>query len=136
MVAAMGHEVLGTSRNLLDYIDRLSKRINEIYAVADERVLSHTTKIRQYGHILYSVANFALSHIDRDKRTRQKIKVNKVIKDLYDETLDEICKTNSASLTLKLGKTPDTICSLRNRIDNNQLCYKLNCSIPSRQNTY
>ena len=34
--------------------------------------------------------------------------MNKVIKDLHDDTLEELCKTNSAILTLKLGKTPDT----------------------------
>ena len=60
-----------------------------------------------YGQILYSISDFALGHIDRDKRRRQKVNVDALIQDLYNHTLLELCATNEAKIVFEPGGVPD-----------------------------
>lgn len=106
-VSSMGHEVLETSRQIMNVVRRLKKRISSLMLLSDDKVNGYTERIYRYGQILYSVSNFALGHIDRDKRRRKKVSVDSVLQKLYEETLLEMCTTNNAKIDLKLGGVPD-----------------------------
>jgi signal transduction histidine kinase len=106
-VSAMGHEVLETSRQIMYVVRRLRERIASLMLLSDDRVEEYMERLYRYGQILYSVSNFALGHIDRDKRRRQKVNVDTLIQGLYNETLQEMCATNKADIDLKLGGVPD-----------------------------
>jgi len=106
-VSSMGHEVLETSRQIMNAVKRLKKRLVSLMLFSDEKVEQYTGRLHRYGQIMYSVSNFALGHIDRDKRRRQKVNVDSLIQELYDETLLEMCATNEADIELKLGGVPD-----------------------------
>jgi signal transduction histidine kinase len=105
--SAMGHEILDTSRKVMSAIKRLRKRLNGLMLLADEKANEYMERLHRYGRILYSVSNFALGHIDRDRRRWQKVNVDSVIRDLYEETLQEMCATNEADINLTLGGVPD-----------------------------
>jgi signal transduction histidine kinase len=106
-MSAMGHEVLETSRQIMNTVKRLKKRLVSLTLFSDEKAEQYMERLHRYGQIMYSVSNFALGHIDRDKRRRQKVNVDSLIQELYDETLLEICATNEADIELKLGGVPD-----------------------------
>jgi signal transduction histidine kinase len=104
--SAMGHEILDTSRKVMKAVNRLAERLNALMLLADEKAKEYMGRLHRYGRILYSVSNFALGHIDRDRRRWQKIDVDSVIQDLYEETLQEMCATNEAEIDLTLGGVP------------------------------
>jgi signal transduction histidine kinase len=106
-VSSMGHEVLETSRQIINAIKRLKKRLASLLLFPDEKAEQYMERLHRYGQIMYSMSNFALGHIDRDKRRRQKVNIDSSIQDLYDETLQEMCATNRADIDLKLGGVPD-----------------------------
>jgi len=106
-VASMGHEVLETSRHLIDAVNRIIKRIKELMLLTDERLNSYIVKLKKQGEILYSMAGFALGHANSDKRTRQRLNPDQVINDLYAETLKNICATNSVEIEFIRGNVPD-----------------------------
>jgi len=106
-VSSMGHEVLETSRQIMNAVKRLKKRLVSLLLFSDEKAEQYMERLHRYGQIMYSVSNFALGHIDRDKRRRQKVNVDSLIQELYDETLLEMCATNKADIDLKLGGVPD-----------------------------
>jgi len=105
--SAMGHEILDTSRKVMKAVKRLAERLNALMLLADEMAEEYMDRLHRYGRILYSVSNFALGHIDRDRRRWQKVDVDSVIQDLYEETLQEMCATNEAKIDLTLGGVPD-----------------------------
>ena len=106
-IASMGHEVLETSRHLLDAVNRISKRVKELMLLTDEKMQKYLGKLEKQGGTLYSIASFALGHANRDKRTRQKLNPDQVINDLYSETLVDLCNTNSVNIKFISGKVPD-----------------------------
>lgn len=106
-VSSMGHEVLETSRQIMNVVKRLRQRMASLKLFSDGKVEQYMGRLHRYGQIMYSVSNFALGHIDRDKRRRQKVNVDSVIQKLYNETLVEMCATNKADIELKLGGVPD-----------------------------
>lgn len=105
--SAMGHEILETSRQIMNVVRRLKSRISALMLMSDERISEYSDRLFRYGQILYSISNFALGHVDRDKRRRQKVNADLLIQELYDETLREMCATNMAEINLRLGGTPD-----------------------------
>jgi len=106
-VSSMGHEVLETSRQIMNAVKRLKERLASLLLFSDEKAGQYMERLHRYGRILYSVSNFALGHIDRDKRRRQKVNIDSLIQELCDETLVEMCATNKADIELKLGGVPD-----------------------------
>lgn len=106
-VSEMGHEVLETSRQIMNTVNRLKKRINALMLLSDEQVDGYMARLYRYGQVMYSVSDFALGHIDRDRRHRQKVNIDSLIRKLHEETLQEICATNSTDIKLKLGGVPD-----------------------------
>jgi signal transduction histidine kinase len=106
-VSSMGHEVLDTSRQVMNAVKRLNERLAAITLLSDEKADQYMERLHRYGQILYSVSYFALGHVDRDKRRWQKVAIDSVTQKLYDDTLEEMCDTNNASLDLKLGGVPD-----------------------------
>jgi hypothetical protein len=105
-VAALGHEVLQSGRHVLDSIERLGKRLRNLMLINDEKINEYLSRLNRHGIILYSVASFALGHIDRDKRTKQEFNVDDCIQRLVDENLKEICATNNAQLDFIRGNVP------------------------------
>jgi len=106
-VSSMGHEVLETSRQIMNAVKRLKERLASLIFFSDEKAEQYMERLHRYGQIMYSVSNFALGHIDRDKRRRQKVNIDSLIQELCDETLVEMCATNKADIELKLGGVPD-----------------------------
>lgn len=106
-IASMGHEVLETSRHLLDAVNRIAKRMREVMLLVDEKMQKYLAKLEKQGGTLYSIASFALGHANRDKRTRQKFNPDQVINNLYSETLVDLCATNSVDIKFIPGKVPD-----------------------------
>jgi signal transduction histidine kinase len=106
-VSSMGHEVLGTSRQIMRTVKQLRKRMVSLTLLSDKKIEEHAGRLHRYAQIMYSVTNFALGHIDRDKRRRQKVDVDYLIQELYSEALREMCATNGAYIELKLGGVPD-----------------------------
>ncbi|MBM4464159.1 MAG: sensor histidine kinase [Chloroflexi bacterium] len=106
-VSSMGHEVLETSRHIMNAVKRLKERLTSLLLFSDEKADQYMERLHRYGQIMYSVSNFALGHIDRDKRHRQEVNVDSIIRKLYKETLEEMCSTNNADIGLKLGGVPD-----------------------------
>lgn len=105
--SSMGHEVLETSRQIMNVVRRLTSRVRDLMLISDTRIADYLDRLYRYGQIMYSISNFALGHVDRDKRRRQKIDANSLIQVLYDETLREMCATNMAEISLKLGSIPE-----------------------------
>jgi signal transduction histidine kinase len=105
--SAMGHEIVDTSRKIMKAVNRLRKRFRALMLLSDEKAETYMERIYRYGRILYSVSYFALGHIDRDRRRWQKVNIDAVIHDLYEETLKEMCATNEAEIDLALGGVPD-----------------------------
>ena len=106
-VTAFGHEALEVSRKMMGVVKRLSTRLRSLKLPADEKVEDYTQRLHRYAQILYSVSSFALGHIDRDKRRRQKVNIDSVIQQLYDDTLREMAATHGATIELSLGAVPD-----------------------------
>ena len=106
-VSAMGHESLETSRKITEVIGRLRKRIKDLQLFADERIQELTGRIERYGYTMYSISNFALGHVDRSKRIRQKVNPNTIIEALFNETLYELCQTNMADIVFISGEVPE-----------------------------
>lgn len=106
-VSSMGHEVLATSRRIVTTLRRLRARLASLGVLSDEEVDEHARRLTRYGDILYSVSSFALGHIDRDKRRRQKVNVDELIQRLYEETLRDMCATNEAHIQLERGSVPE-----------------------------
>ncbi len=106
-VASMGHEVLETSRHLIDAVNRIAKRVKELMLLSDEKMQRYLNKLEKNGETLYSIANFALGHANQDKRTRQKLNPDQIINNLYNETLKDLCATNSVEIKFLSGKVPD-----------------------------
>jgi hypothetical protein len=111
-VAALGHEVLRSGHHVLDSIQRLNKRFRQLMLISDEKIAEYLSRLNRHGTILYSVASFALGHIDRDKRTRQKFNAAVCIEKLIDDNLREMCATNSARIIFIKGDVPDICLSL------------------------
>jgi signal transduction histidine kinase len=106
-VSSMGHEVLETSRQVMNVVRRLKKRVSTLMLLSDDEVKNYMERLYRYGQILYSVSNFALGHVDRDKRHRQAVNVDTVLQKLHKETLLEMCATNNAEIDFELGGVPD-----------------------------
>jgi hypothetical protein len=106
-VSAMGHEVLETSRQVMNVVRRLRERVGTLMLLSDDKLEEYMERLHRYGQILYSVSNFALGHVDRDKRRRQKVNVGSIIQELHRETLQDMCATNQAKIRLKLRRVPD-----------------------------
>jgi signal transduction histidine kinase len=106
-VSSMGHEVLETSRKVVYVVNQLRECVASLALLSDDKVKRYMDRLRKYGQIIYSVSHFALGHTDRDKRHRQKVPVDSLIKELHKETLMEMCATNEAHIELKLGGVPD-----------------------------
>ncbi|MBI5222784.1 sensor histidine kinase [Candidatus Micrarchaeota archaeon] len=106
-IASMGHEVLETSRHLLDAVNRIAKRVKELMLLTDEKMEKYLVKLEKQGGTLYSIASFALGHANRDKRTRQKFNPTQIIDNLYNETLLDLCATNSVEVNFFSGNVPD-----------------------------
>jgi signal transduction histidine kinase len=106
-ISAMGHEILETSRQVIEVISRLQKRLKSTQLLVDEKVEEYMERLQRYGQIMHSISYFALGHIDRDKRTRRKLNANDVISDLYNNTLIELGATNTAVIDFIPGNVPD-----------------------------
>ncbi|TEU21877.1 MAG: sensor histidine kinase [Anaerolineales bacterium] len=105
--SSMGHEVLEASRKVMYVVKQLGDHIASLTLLFDDKVEQYMKRLYRYSQIIYSISNFALRHTGRDKRRRDKVNVNSLIQELHKETLQEICTTNEADITLKLGDVPD-----------------------------
>ncbi|VAW31957.1 hypothetical protein MNBD_CHLOROFLEXI01-5009 [hydrothermal vent metagenome] len=99
VVSSMGHNILPSARQIPNTIDRLMKRLSALTLFSDEKAKRYAERLRKYGQTIYALSYFALNHIRRDKRERTKeVNINAIIKELYEETLLELCGTVKAQI--------------------------------------